>query len=82
MPDRIGRQELEVVRGNEHISFTVRAPQPLTGRMHPMWCHRSSVPVSAPIILARNCGQCTWLGSFHDCERLHTSRRIGLVCAF
>ena len=56
MPDRIGRQELEVVRGNEHISFTVCAPQPLTGRLYPVWCHRSSapatVPVSAPTTLA------------------------------
>lgn len=23
MPDRVGRQELEIVMGNEHISFTV-----------------------------------------------------------
>ena len=25
-PDRVGRQELEVVLGNEHISFTVTSP--------------------------------------------------------
>lgn len=25
MPDKVGRQELEVVLGKEHISFTVRA---------------------------------------------------------
>lgn len=29
MPDKAGRQELEIVIGNEHISFTVHAPLPL-----------------------------------------------------
>jgi len=27
MPDRVGRQELEVILGNDHISFTVIHPQ-------------------------------------------------------
>ncbi len=26
MPDRVGRQELEIIMGDEHISFTVRLP--------------------------------------------------------
>jgi len=29
MPDRVGRQELEIVLGNEHVSFAVRLGPPL-----------------------------------------------------
>ena len=29
-PDRVGRQELEIISGKEHISFTTGKTQPLT----------------------------------------------------
>ena len=67
VPDRDGRQELEIVLGNEHISFTVRS-RPALARL----AHVANAPGTHPDVLAafppHTRAQTAKIGSLNDIQ--------------